>query len=309
MLLAFKHSALYRRTTSRRQVLRATLPMWALSVALGITGCSGLKVVNWVTPNAPRAATAVKFAAPDLRLDVYTPDHSQVQHEEPRPVVIFLYGGGWQDGTRSRYKFVASGLTDRGFVVMIPDMRKYPSVSFPAFVEDAAAAVGWAFDNIERFGGDPERVFVLGHSSGAHVAALLNYDERYLAAHYPRQLCGMVGLAGPYDFLPLVSPTFKQVFPAELRADSQPVNFVDGTEAPALLIHGLRDQTVKPRNSAALNEKIAQAGGESRFILYDDTKHAALVLGLSSSFDFLVPVLADLSQFIDSRSCRPSNQG
>ncbi|MEE4185611.1 MAG: alpha/beta hydrolase [Gammaproteobacteria bacterium] len=285
----------------------ACLIFAAITVVLGISGCSGLSAVNWLTPNAPTVAEKLEFVPDsDLRLDIYGPVDPQPSDDGPPPVVVFLHGGGWQDGTRASYKFVASGLTDRGFMVVIPDMRMFPAVTFPTFVEDAAAAISWTFANISRFGGDPRRVFVLGHSSGAHVAALLNYDERYLALHEPQQrLCGMIGLAGPYDFLPLVSPTLKKVFPDDLRYQSQPINFVDGTEAPALLLHGMQDRTVKPRNSAALNEQVASAGGNSRFILYDDSKHAALVLALSSSLDFLAPVLADLSQFIESSTCPP----
>jgi len=270
-----------------------------------LAGCSGLGAVNLATPNAPAVAQGVNYSPRnDQQLDVYRPDSEALQSRS-LPTVVFLYGGGWRSGTREKYKFVASGLTRLGYMVVIPDMRKHPEVGFPDFANDAADAVLWTFRNIGRLGGDPQRVFLMGHSSGAHTAALIQFDERYLqsADDGPGRLCGMVGLAGPYDFLPLVSPELQDIFPAPLRVDSQPVNFVSGDAPPALLIHGLHDQTVKPRNSAALHERIVAAGGESQLRIYDDAKHAALVLALSSTFSFLVPVLDDVQDFITAQSC------
>jgi len=296
-----------------RNLLRLPLLCLGLGLGLGlglsVSGCSGLGAVNLVTPDANLVAEGVAYTRhDDLRLDVYTPREDADSQRELKPVVVFLYGGGWQAGSRQQYKFVASGLTRMGFLVVVADMRKYPHVTFPAFVSDAAAAVEWTQKNIAEFGGSPQRIFLLGHSSGAHVAALLNYDERYLAqSGAPSPICGLIGLAGPYDFLPLVSPTLKNVFPPELRADSQPVNFVDGTEPPALLIHGLQDQTVKPRHSAALEQRVRAAGGSAELRIYDDEQHVTLVLALSSTLDFLAPVLADVSEFINAHTCAPES--
>jgi acetyl esterase/lipase len=278
--------------------------------SLLLQGCGGLTAVNLVSPDPPLLAQdQVYRASPEARLDIFGPTPAPGKPSAPRPVVIFLFGGGWQDGSREQYRFVASGLVAQGYLTVIPDMRMYPEVTFPAFVEDAATATRWVLANIQAYGGDPGRVFLLGHSSGAHIAALLNYDERYLGADSGgHRHCGFIGLSGPYDFLPLVSPTLQEIFPQPLRRRSQPLAFVGGDEPPALLLHGLLDKTVKPRNSAALEQAVLRAGGEARLKVYDDEEHAQLVLALSSTLDFLVPVLADIDTFIKAQACRAVTQ-
>ncbi|NND54522.1 MAG: alpha/beta hydrolase [Gammaproteobacteria bacterium] len=274
-----------------------------MATALG--GCSALDAINVATPNADVIARDVEYSSNnDQRLDVYGPKNATLTADRA-PVIVFLHGGGWRSGSRREYRFVASGLAKNGYLVVVPDMRKHPEVRFPDFVNDAADAVNWSLRNAERFGGDPERLFLMGHSSGAHIAALLHYDARYLqrADGTPNQACGFIGLAGPYDFLPLVSPRLQDMFPEELRDDSQPVNFVTGAEPPALLIHGLKDKTVKPRNSAELQKRIEAAGGSADLLIYENNRHASLVLALSPSMKFLAPVLDDVQEFIDAQSC------
>lgn len=280
------------------------LVLFLLLSAMLLSGCAGLTAVNLITPTAHVIAQDVGFSSdPNLRLDVYGPDDAATVGQRTRPIVIFLYGGGWKSGSREQYAFVASGLTSEGYLTVVPDMRKYPEVTFPDFANDAAAAVRWTVENGPRYGGDPQRIFLLGHSSGAHVAALLNYDQSYLSELSTWRVCGFIGLSGPYDFLPLVSPTLQAIFPESLRAASQPVNFVDGDDPPALLLHGLKDKTVKPRNSAALAEQVRQVGGEAEMLVYDDESHAQLVLALSSTLDHLAPVLDDVSEFVNAQSC------
>ncbi|MFU8817708.1 MAG: alpha/beta hydrolase family protein, partial [Pseudomonadales bacterium] len=143
-----------------------------------------------------------------------------------------------------------------------------------------------------------------GHSAGAHIASLVHYDQRYLErAGASLTACGFVGLAGPYDFLPLVSPTLKDIFPAALRDASQPVNFVDGFEGPALLIHGLQDDIVKPRNSASLAESVRQAGGEAELRIFEDRGHLGVLLGMSQPLRFLAPILDAVSDFVNRQEC------
>ena len=81
------------------------------------------------------------------------------------PVVVFIFGGSWRDGDKEAYRFVGDALTARGIVTVIADYRLYPETSYPGFVEDTAAAVAWTYRNIARFGGDPHRIFITGHSA------------------------------------------------------------------------------------------------------------------------------------------------
>src|ERR1043166_3822029 len=117
--------------------------------------CSPLAVLNAAVPSRGYSVD-VGIAYGTLarqRLDVYTPDAAAFPG--PRPVVFFLYGGGWQSGERGHYKFVGEAFTSRGFVVVVPDYRVYPEVRYPAFVQDAAKAFAWTHREIARRGGDP----------------------------------------------------------------------------------------------------------------------------------------------------------
>lgn len=216
-----------------------------------------------------------------LSLDVYQARNAT----GPAPVVVFFYGGSWQGGRREYYRFVGEALSARGVVVVIPDYRKSPQFVFPAFMHDAASATAWTLEHAAELGGDPARVHVMGHSAGGHIAALLGTDARYLARRdvRTRQLASVIGLAGPYDFLPIVDPSIKQVFGAEKDwPQSQPVNFVDGDEPPFLLIHGGSDTRVWPMNSEHLAERLRAHNRPVSLRIVADTGHIGLVNGFYS---------------------------
>jgi len=217
------------------------------------------------------------------------------------PVVVFFYGGAWQTGQRGDYPFVAANLARRGHVVVVPDYRLYPQAGFPAFLQDAAAAVAAARRLAPGWGGDPARVVLMGHSAGAHIAAMLALDPRWLAAAGDSRdrIAGVVGIAGPYDFLPITGADIRAVFAtaADLR-DTQPVRFADGRAAPMLLLHGTDDRTVLPRNSTVLAERITASGGRARAVLYPGIGHIGIVLGFSELFRSRSPVLDDAAGFV-----------
>jgi acetyl esterase/lipase len=217
------------------------------------------------------------------------------------PVVVFFYGGAWQRGRRQDYPFVAATLARRGLVVAVPDYRLYPQVRFPTFIEDAAQAVAAARRHAPAWGGDPDRVFVAGHSAGAYLAAMLALDPRYLAASGEDRahLAGMVGLAGPYDFLPIQDDDIRAVFAsaADLR-ETQPVGHVDGRNPPMLLLHGAADTTCYPRNSLALAARVRASGGAAEARLYPRVGHIGIVLGFAPVLRFCSPALADLGGFV-----------
>ena len=220
------------------------------------------------------------------------------------PVVVFFYGGGWQAGKRQQYRFVGGDLTAQGFIAVLPDYRLYPKVSFPTFVEDGAAALRWTLDNIADYGGDPDRVFLAGHSAGAHIAALLHLDEKYLSdAGVDKKHCGFIGLSGPYDFAPLMGDKLNSIFPAGTEYDSQPLNFVTGTEGPVLLIHGLKDNTVKPRGAKKLNDALVEAGVDSELVIYPKRGHAGVLLSTSRTLRFLAPTTQQIKQFVNETDC------
>jgi acetyl esterase/lipase len=213
-------------------------------------------------------------------------------------VVVFFYGGRWQSGSRENYLFVAEALADAGIITVIPDYTLYPEVRYPAFVEDGAMAVQWVLHNIARFGGDPDSIYLAGHSSGAYIAAMLALDERFLETGIVK---GTVGIAGPYDFLPLGSGDLRRIFgTADDLSETQPINHVDGDEAPFLLITGESDRVVDPGNSLRLAARIREHGGRVRTALYPHTGHRLVVGSLSRPLRGLAPTLRDMLSFLDA---------
>jgi acetyl esterase/lipase len=228
-------------------------------------------------------------------LDVYVPDRVDGQ----APVVVFFYGGSWDSGTKSEYRFVGGALAARGFVTIIPDYRLYPEVRFPAFLDDCAAAFAWACAHAGDYGGG-ERMFLMGHSAGAYNAAMLALDPSYLArAGASRPLAGTVGIAGPYDFLPVGTDELRAIFGQPPTPPvTQPINHVSGHNAPMLLLAGSSDTTVLPRNTRRLAAKIRAAGGPVQSRIYPGIDHREIIGAMGTPFRFIAPTFRDSTDFI-----------
>lgn len=238
-----------------------------------------------------------------LALDVYRP-HGAAH----APVVVFFYGGSWKSGKRQWYRWVGQALAQRGLVVVIPDYRKWPQARLDGFMHDAAAAVAWTHAHAGEYGGDSAQLFVMGHSAGAHLAALLATDDHWLAAQgmRPAQLAGFIGVAGPYDFLPLEEADDIDMFGATRAAQlrSQPVHYVDGDEPPMLLLQGASDRVVDPRNATALAEVLRRQGDVVELRTYPGIGHNAILFALSRPFRGKAPVLDDTLRFIRAQVTR-----
>jgi dipeptidyl aminopeptidase/acylaminoacyl peptidase len=231
-------------------------------------------------------------------LDVYSPSESE--RSDSRPVVVFFYGSGWTEGTKDDFAFVAEAFTSAGYVVVVPDYGMHPEVIFPEFVEDGAKAVAWVVRNIQSYGGNPNKLFFLGHSAGAHLAALLNADANYLANQgVPRAaVLAVVGLAGPYDFVP-EEEIFKQVFVnAGVGARAGMVTtYIDGNQAPMLALYGLKDKRVGLSNITKLQAGVSEKGGELRVKVYEHLGHVDIVSSVSIPLRRKATVLADVLGF------------
>jgi acetyl esterase/lipase len=234
---------------------------------------------------------------PRRTLDVYAPRPGP----GPAPVVVFFYGGGWENGTKELYRFVGAALAARGVLVVIPDYRLHPEVRFPAFVNDAAKAVAWVRQNAPRFGGDPRRLFLMGHSAGGQIATLLALDPSYLRAvgMSPGDVCGVIGLAGPYDFVPVQPAEFAAIFGPEAEwSRSRPINYVTASAPPMLLLAGLSDSSVEPGNTLRLSARLRSAGNQITDEIYPWIGHTALIAAISDTLDFLAPVRAETLRFV-----------
>ncbi len=257
-----------------------------------------LKALNLL--DAALAGRAARLAAgglpfgpdPRQRLDIHAPRRGG----EKRPVLVFFYGGNWDSGDRHEYAFVGRAFAGLGFVTVLPDYHRTHERPYPAFMEDAGAALAWVHAHIAEHGGDPARITVAGHSAGAYLAVMLTLDPRWGAADRIR---AAIGVAGPYDFLPFDSPVTERTFShaVDLPA-TQPVNFVRADAAPLLLITGDADTTVRPRHSKVLAARQREAGGAAELILYPGLSHTDPVKALASPFHGLAPVLRDIAGFL-----------
>lgn len=282
-----------------------TLFISLLAVALlrVLAACSPLPLLNALVPGDGYTRTT-DLAYGHLarqKLDVYVPVNGS---RGAKPVVVFFYGGSWESGDKADYRFAAEALTSQGFVAVVPNYRLYPEVLFPDFLDDAAKAARWVKDNIAHHGGDQKRVFLMGHSAGAHIAAMLTLDAEYLAKVKlaPKDFCGMIGLAGPYDFLPLKKLTLKTIFgPEEGRWRSQPINYVSGNNPPLLLLVGKKDTLVSPGNTERLAAKVESKGGPVKMVEYADYGHMEMVLKLAAPLRGDGAVLDTVAEFIRSR--------
>ncbi len=261
--------------------------------------CSPLRAFNAVTP----ADAAGRLVARDVRfgtdprqaMDLYAPRGSG-----PWPLAVFFYGGSWNSGEKAGYGWLGRALAAQGFLAAIPDYRLVPQVRYPAFVEDAAAAIAEARRQAPRLGGDPDRVLLGGHSAGAYIAAQVVLERRFLAeVGVPEKAVRAVaGLAGPYDFLPFDVNSTRAAFGAFGQPErTQPANLARGDAPPFWLATGDADETVRPRNSRILAERLRAAGGRAEVKIYPGVDHIGIALALSRPFRGRAPVLADMTAF------------
>ena len=272
---------------------RALLALLAL-----LPGCSPASLLNTTVPGGGyrKLADIAYGDDPRQRLDLYIP-----QTPDPaRRALTFFYGGAWTSGRKEDYLFVGQALAAAGFLVAIPDYRLSPNPRFPGFVQDGGRAMRWVQDNIAAHGGDATRLFLAGHSAGAHIALMLATKTSYLAgAGFDRALLrGVIGIAGPYDFLPMRSASVRDVFAGSDPATTQPINFVTSDLPPALLLHGDADETVLLRNSERLAAAWRAAGNQAELKTYRDVGHIGIVTAFSDLMRNRAPTLADTVSFL-----------
>ena len=275
---------------------------WAVAAAALAAACTpSLGQFNAFTPkdNGGRRVRRDLAYGADARqkLDLYAPRQLPIGV----PIVVFIYGGSWSSGAKADYEFAGDAIAAHGFLTAIPDYRLTPDVRFPVFIEDCAAAVRTVIDHAAGLGGDPTKVVLMGHSAGAYNAMMLGLDERYLRAAGvdPAIVRGVVGLAGPYNFLPLDVKATRDAFgqASDLQA-TQPINFARRDGPPLQLLWGDQDTTVGRQNIEGM-QRAAQAAGESVDAkIYPGVDHIGIMLALSRPFRDNAPALDDATAFI-----------
>lgn len=288
-----------RPSRSRRRLLTTAL---LAATGAALAGCAPARALNVLIPTDTHTLLAdLPYGSdPRQRLDVYRPLPSPPA--AGHPVALFFYGGSWNRGSRSDYRFIGEALASRGVLTVVADYRLYPQVRYPDFLRDGASALAWTLRESTHYGGDPSRVFVMGHSAGAYNAAMLALDDRWLAAEQIdlRALAGWIGLAGPYDFVPIVNPEVQPVFHhPNVPADSQPIVYTDRQGIRCFLGAAPSDSLVNPqRNTQQLADRLRQRGTDVSLHWYERTNHVTLAAAFSRPLRWLAPVLDDVERFV-----------
>lgn len=285
-------------------MLRFLLAVGALTL---VSACGGTQMLNSVAVSPGKVERNVAYGTLQRQmLDVYSP---KVMLDNT-PVLVFYHGGSWQYGSKDDYRFLGTAFAARGIQTVIVNYRLHPEVIFPAFVEDAAKALVFTKRTISA--GRP--VFIAGHSAGAHIAAMVALDPRFLAAE-GTSICdgtkGVIGIAGPYDFTP-VDPEFKLIFPAEILPSTKPINFAATSAPPTLLLHGTKDVTVLPSRTTDMGAALKAAGNKVEVKMYEGVDHLFIIGAISPIVRRTAPTLADIVDFISTQKaagypgCRPT---
>lgn len=265
---------------------------------LALVGCAAVKpaaALNMLIPSG--GYNKQQFSYGNNRrqaLDIYTPKTSS-----PKIPVVFVYGGAWRSGDKKDFAFVAQALTSLGHPVIIPDYRRYPEVQFPEFINDVADAIRFVESQSNTGLAKPFTEYILmGHSAGAHSAALLAADSRYLRERGVRaQLKGLIGIAGPYD-LPMNDPEVGPVFNTSTAERTKVVSNVKRGMPPTLLLHGLADNRVGPFHTERFRDALKANGVSVTTRLYPGVEHVKILASVAAPLRFLNNSFADIKGFL-----------
>ncbi|WOI44692.1 alpha/beta hydrolase [Acidovorax sp. BLS4] len=275
-----------------------------LALAAWLTGCSAVGTLNALTAKDSHTVQAgVAYGTlPRQQLDIYRP--KTTAPAAGWPVAVFFYGGSWNSGERGDYLFLGEALAARGVLTMVADYRLYPEVRYPEFLQDSALAVAYGLDHAAQWGGDPKRVFAMGHSAGGYNAAMLALDPRWLqpTGHTPNELAGWIGLAGPYDFFPTDNPQAQPVFfHPNYPPKAQPIEFAHPGAPRTFLAAPVNDRLVSPeRSTQQMAQKLQAAGVPVTLKSYPRASHTTLIGAFAWPLRWVAPVVDDVEAFIQS---------
>jgi acetyl esterase/lipase len=247
----------------------------------------GISFTSHRTKDIPyKAADAPGFSAEKSLLDVYRPNGKAAQ---PAPVVVFIHGGNWNSGSKNIYWFIGRRLAKQGVVAVIPSYRLSPAVQVPDMATDCAQAVLWVKNHIAEYGGDPSRIYVMGHSAGGGLAALLATDNSlFTKLGSPENPVKGAILNDPaginmYDYLTdMKYPSDRQYLtsfgdkPEGWRALSPYYQARSGAPPMLLFVGGATYPSIIA-GTKALHEKLQSLNVPNQYKVLPDKKHVPMV--------------------------------
>ena len=265
------------------------------AISVLAAACTPVGLLNGITPSSSYSlAKDLPYGKLDRqKLDIY-------RAENPKhysPVIVYIHGGSWEDGSKDIYKFLGDGFAREGYDVVVPNYRLYPNVIFPDFVEDAALAIAFV---AARYPSRP--LSIIGHSAGGHTVTLLGTDGSYLenaGVDMCTTVSSIVGFAAPTGAYPMTDEPFITIFPERFGGKDAPLNNVDSPSPPMFLMNGGKDTTVGPKNSEELAAAINARGGTAVYKLYPELNHSDPAKVMSKYFDGDSSLKVDVIDFID----------
>lgn len=224
---------------------------------------TGYKTLSNVFYYETDSTQSDRYLVERCRLDLYYPtDISRF------PTIVWFHGGGLKEGNR----FLPEPLKKKKMAIAAVNYRLYPQVTCPAYIEDAAAAVAWVFKNIQKYGGNPELIFVSGHSAGGYLTLMIGLDKKWLAAHGidANRIAGLLPFSG--HTITHFAIREERGIPGEqpIIDELAPLFYVR-SDAPALvLITGDRNRELLGRyEENAYFMRMMQVAGHQHTVLYE----------------------------------------
>lgn len=290
--------------STKMWLLAATL--LTLGAALALVACQPVRMLNGITSRDTFSLKENLSYGPEERqkLDIYLPKDQPVK----KVVLVFIYGGSWESGSKDEFLFVGEAFARLGYVTVIPDYRLYPEAEFPEFVDDLALGIARLDLHLSSKCPSGRELVLMGHSAGGHMAAMLATEPKYLERNGAGdvQIRALIGLAAPYD-LPLdhelVVDKFQRV---KNELEANPIRLASSASPPSLLLHGADDTTAYPYHTKRMAERLAELGVPVETHIYEGVRHITLLAGLASRLQFLNPARDDIAAYLIKRQLDPS---
>jgi acetyl esterase/lipase len=219
------------------------------------------------------------------KLDVYLP-----KGQKDFPVVLFVHGGGWDSGNKILYLFYGEAFAKLGIGIVVCNYRLSPKVQHPAHIQDVAKAFAWTYENIGKYGGSTDKLFVCGHSAGGHLVSLLATDPQYLKAEKrsPAEIKGVISISGVYQIY-AKERVFQEAFgkDEDVCKNASPLTHVAGKHPPFLIAYGDNDIPHLDEMAKDMHAALKRTGSPSDLLLCKRRDHATIMVNFLDTDDTL----------------------